>query len=194
MLNERTFRPSEAHKLEDPARLKWLPPADVVSLLALKPGMTVADIGTGTGYFAIPFAREVGDAGRIFAVDVQPEMLEMLRQKLAAASEPANVELVEGSAVQTNLGDRCCDCVFLANVWHELDQHAAVLSESARILREGGRIAILDWRADVEQPPGPPLNHRIPLKEVTRTLETAGWHVKLSRRVGKYSYLIVAGV
>jgi ubiquinone/menaquinone biosynthesis C-methylase UbiE len=153
MLNQRTFRPSQAHKLEDPDRLRWLPPADVIGLLALQPGMTVADIGAGTGYFSIPFAREVGNAGRIFAVDLQPEMLEILGRKLTAADAPANVELIAGSAAQTNLPDRTSDLVFLANVWHELDEHAAVLHESARIRGGAGRIAILDWRADVEQPP-----------------------------------------
>ncbi|MGA2183381.1 MAG: class I SAM-dependent methyltransferase [Bryobacteraceae bacterium] len=192
MLNQRTFRPSDAHKLDDPDRLKWLPPADVIRVLAVQPGMTVADIGAGTGYFSIPFAREAGNAGRIFAVDLQPEMLEILRRKLAAAGAPANIEVIAGSAAQTNLTDRRCDLVFLANVWHELDEHAAVLRESARILGEAGRIAILDWRADVEQPPGPPLDHRIPAENVVRTLEIAGWRVEASRLVGQYSYLILA--
>ena len=193
MLNARTFRPDQAHKLEDPARLRWLPPAEVIGLLALRPGMTAADIGAGTGYFSIPFAREVGETGRILAVDLQPEMLEILGRKLRAAGAPANIELVAGSAARTNLADQCCDLAFLANVWHELDDHAVVLRESARILRPGGRIAVLDWRPDVEQPPGPPLDHRIAVEAVGRTMEAAGWHVEQPHAVGEFSYFVLAG-
>ncbi len=81
-MNERTFRASEAHKLEDPDRQKWLPVQDVLAALDLRPGMCMADIGAGTGYFTLPAARAVGPQGRVFAVDLQPEMLAKLRGNL----------------------------------------------------------------------------------------------------------------
>src|SRR5579883_2360045 len=104
--HERMFRHAHAHKLDDPERERWLPTADVVQQLGLQPGMHVADIGAGTGYFAIPMARAVSPGGRVFAVDVQPEMLDLLRARL----EPSlPVVLVEGEATRTTLTDHSVD-------------------------------------------------------------------------------------
>jgi ubiquinone/menaquinone biosynthesis C-methylase UbiE len=152
--HERMFPHERAHLLDDPDRQKSLPSAAVLERLALQPGMRVADVGAGTGYFALPMARAVIPGGQVFAVDVQPEMLQQLKARLEKGLE---VALVEGDAADTTLGDRSVDLVLLANVWHEVDDRQAVLMEAARILGPEGRIAILDWRTDVQVPPGPPL-------------------------------------
>jgi len=186
--HERLFRPERAHKLDDPERLKWLPPDGVVRKIA-RPGLRVADVGAGTGYFALPLARAVLPGGRVFAIDMQPEMLQLLR---ARVPPDLPVVLVEGEATRTTLRDGSVDVVLLANVWHELDDHAAALAEASRILAPGGRVVILDWRKDVEQPPGPPLEHRIPPSEVAGTAERHGWRVDPSEAIGAYNYLIVA--
>jgi ubiquinone/menaquinone biosynthesis C-methylase UbiE len=191
-MSERIFNPSNIHKLEDPERLNWLPPQDVIRLLNLTSGMFIADIGAGSGFFALPFARAIEPAGRLFAVDLQPEMLEFLRVKLRSAGSRWNLELVTGEATATNLDDASCDLVFLGNVWHELDDHARVLREMARILRSGGRVAILDWRTDVPNPPGPPAGHRVAAADAAAALQTAGWAVIESTGVGTYSYLVTA--
>jgi ubiquinone/menaquinone biosynthesis C-methylase UbiE len=190
--NERTFNPADAHKLEDPARLEWLPPADVLARLPLSPGMNVADIGAGTGYFSLPVARRIAPGGRVFAVDLQPEMLAILRAKMAAGGGVENVEPVEGSASASTLGDGSCDLILIANVWHELDDCGAALAEAFRILRAGGRLALLDWRTDVTRPPGPPLGHRISQEAATRMLIAYGWSVLECGAVGAYSYLLLA--
>ncbi len=84
-----------------------------------------------------------------------------------------------------------CDLVFLANIWHELDEHAAVLLETARILKSGGSIAILDWRHDVTRPPGPPFDRRVSIAQVTAALEDAGCEIRHSGNFGMYNYLVV---
>jgi SAM-dependent methyltransferase len=137
--HERLFRPERAHKLDDPERLKWLPPEVVVRQLA-HPGLRVADVGAGSGYFALPLAPAVPPGGRVFAVDLQPEMLQILRARV-----PPELPVV-----------------------------------------------LVDWRPDVEQPPGPPLDHRIPASEVARTLHDNGWRVDTSEAIGPYNYFIVA--
>ncbi|MCX6621141.1 MAG: methyltransferase domain-containing protein [Acidobacteria bacterium] len=152
-MNDRTFKAADAHRLEDPERLKWLPPDDAVRALSIAPGMVIADVGAGTGYFTLPFARAVAPGGRVLAVDLQPGMLSLLGAKLEAPGAPGNVELLEGTASRTGIAGLACDLFFLANIWHELDDAEEVLAEAARTLKRAGRIAILDWRPDVDRPP-----------------------------------------
>ncbi|MGA7521098.1 MAG: methyltransferase domain-containing protein [Acidobacteriaceae bacterium] len=189
-MHERRFPPSQANRLDDPERRNWLPPDEVVSRLALQPGWTVADIGAGTGYFTLPMAEAVGAHGRVFAVDVAPEMLERIRAKIAGASLH-NVQLMAGEASATGIAPQSCDCLFLANVWHEFDDRAAVLTEATRVLKGNGRIAILDWRPDVEPNHGPPLDHRISEEAATDALLTAGFCPDAQSQVGRYSWLVL---
>ena len=78
--NDRTFRPEHAAKLDDPARLNWMPPSEVLDCLGLAPGMAMADVGAGTGYFALPAAKILAP-GELFAVDLEPQMLAALRER-----------------------------------------------------------------------------------------------------------------
>lgn len=192
-MNEKTFRVSEAQKLDDPQRLAWMPPGEVVRLFNLQHGMQVADVGAGTGFFAIPFARAVASGGAVQAVDSQQGMLDILQGKLAAAGAPPNIHCTLGDAAATGLPAASCDAAFLGNLWHELERHDDVLVEMARILRPGGRLAILDWRKDCPSPPGPPTDHRIATGETERTLSGQGWTVELTHLLGPFSYLMVAG-
>ena len=192
-MHSRVFDPSQVHKLEAPERLQWMPPAEILGWLNLRPGMTVADIGTGTGYFAIPMARAIAPGGRVFAVDLQRELLDVLCGKLSKPDAPANIVTLQDSASSTGLSPGCCDLAFLANVWHEIDDRDAVLAELARILKPEGKIAVLDWRPDAAHPPGPPLAHRLPAREVEQFFASHGKRVDAMRNVGQYSYLILAG-
>lgn len=192
-MNELTFKPSAAHKLDDPERLKWLPPDEILADADLRPGMVVADIGAGTGYFTIPMARAVGDSGRVYAVELQPEMVELLEARLAATDAPTNIEPVAADAVRTTIPDASCDLVFLANLWHELEDHAAALREFERILKPGGRLVLIDWRHDAARPPGPPPEHRVPMCDTIRILEYE-WELYHFGEAGMYSYILVAGI
>lgn len=187
--HERMFHHDHAHKLDDPERRQWLPASEVLDRLDVRPGTTVADIGAGTGYFALPLAERVGPDGRVNAVDLQPQMLERLG---ARVPEGQRVELVHADAAATTLPDCSQDLVFLANVWHEVDDPAATLAEVERITRAGGRVAILDWRADLESPPGPPRAHRVAAETVAALLRAKGWSDVASSTVGTYSHLVVA--
>jgi ubiquinone/menaquinone biosynthesis C-methylase UbiE len=168
-----------------------MPVGEVLEHLRLERGSSVADIGAGTGYFALPIAKAVAP-GRVYAVDVQAEMLKLLDKKLGAPGAPDNIQLVEADASATTLADGAVDLVLLANMWHEIDDHAPVLREVERILHPGGRIAVLDWRPDVDRPPGPPLEHRIAANDVSRTLEEDGWRVLNNTNTGTFSYLVIA--
>jgi ubiquinone/menaquinone biosynthesis C-methylase UbiE len=188
-MNERRFNAAHAHRLDDPARRAWLPPAEVLGAMALHPGETIADVGAGTGYFSLPLAQAVGPQGKVYAVDAQEEMLSLLRQKLDEAAL-ANVELIHAEADNTGLPASCCDLVFAVNVWHEFDDHAAVLREFARVLKPGGRIAVLDWRTDVEPVAGPPLEHRLDSSHAVDALRSSGFQKVATANVGLYSWLV----
>jgi len=188
-MNERRFNAAHAHRLDDPARRTWLPPAEVLGAVALHPGDTIADVGAGTGYFSLPMAQVLGPQGRIYAVDAQDKMHALLRQKLDEFTLSI-VELIHAEADNTGLPVSCCDLFFVANVWHEFDDHAAVLRESSRVLKVGGRIAILDWRTDVLPEHGPPLEHRLNSSHALDALRSSGFQKVAIANVGLYSWLV----
>jgi len=188
-MHDRRFPASQAERLDNPERLLWLPPGDVLAALGVQIGATVADVGAGTGYFALPLSSAVGAAGKVYAVDGQSEMLAWIKGKLDQA-EFANIELVHAEAEQSGLPASGCDLFFLANLWHEIENRAAVLLEVRRVLKIGGRIAILDWRTDVEPVAGPPLAHRIAPADALREMQLAGFEQLMSVEVGRYSWLV----
>jgi len=191
-MNDRTFDASNAHRLEDPERQKRMPVRDIIALLDLKGGDVVADVGAGTGYFAIPLAEAVSPGGSVYAVDLQQQMLDLLASKLEDSPLKESVHLVPGEADATTLGDASCDVFFLSNVWHEVDDLQKVIAEAVRVLKPQGRLAIVDWRTDVEIPPGPPAEHRVSPAVTYIELEKAGWSVQLTEDVGTHSYLMIA--
>ncbi len=191
-MHGRRFPASKAHRLDDPARKEWLPPAEVLRALALHSGETIADVGAGTGYFSLPLALTVGSEGKVYAVDAQAEMLSLLQQKLAASAF-ANVELIPAEADYTCLPASSCDLFFLANIWHEIEDQSAVLREAIRVLKKSGRIAILDWRPDVDPEHGPPLAHRVDPSRAKESLRSEGFeHIEIAN-VGRYSWLVQGG-
>ena len=188
-MTDKRFKASQAHRLDAPERLLWLPPAEVVAALGIAAGETIADIGAGTGYFSLPMAREVGSRGTVYAVDAQDDMLALLKKKVDQHGV-ANIHLVHAEADHSGLRDASCNLVFMANVWHEFPDRMAALREALRILKRLGRVAILDWRPDVEREAGPPLEHRIGATDAATELRAAGFEHVTERNIGKYAWLV----
>ena len=177
-------------RLEHPDRGRQFPIGHILDLLNVSGHMTVADIGAGSGYFTLPLARRI--SGQVHAIDPQSEMRAVIARKLGQPGAPQNVTLREGHASQTGLENSSCDLVFLAAVWHEIDDLDIALRELRRIAKMPGRIAVLDWRADAaEQPPGPPLPHRVPRSIVKVQLESTGWDVKHCADINDWIYLVI---
>lgn len=191
-MHDRRFDPSQAQRLDDPERFQWFSPQRVIEALRIEPGMVIADIGAGTGFFSAPMAEVAGDQGAVYAVDVEPKLLACLREKMEIGTAPRSIHLVEADATCTSLPSASCDRALLANVWHEIADTGAALAECARILRGSGCLAILDWRPDATRPPGPPLDHRISADNTASTLARHGWSVLVNAPLGPYSYLVIA--
>ncbi len=188
-MHGKRFPASEAHRLDNPDRLQWLPPDQVLAMLAVRAGEVVADVGAGTGYFTLPIARAVSPGGSVWAVDAQEGMLAILQRKLEETSV-LNVSLVHAEADRTGLPASTIDLFLLANLWHEIEDHAAVLREVKRVVRPGGRLAILDWRTDVAPEPGPPMEHRLSGTTTLASLIGEGFERATVRTVGLYSWLV----
>jgi FkbM family methyltransferase len=190
MPNERRFDPKRKERLEATGRGEHFPVDAILDAAGVCGMLNVADIGAGTGYFALPMARRVGD-GRVFAVDPSTEMLDTIRGKLAAEDAPKNVELVAGEDSATGLADASCDLIFVCAVWHEIDDHSSALREFSRIAAPNAKLAIVEWSPEAAPPPGPPQEHRIPRAQVEKVIEEGGWGVVKSDVVSATTYIVV---
>ena len=136
-----------ANWLERPNREQEERPQDVIRFMDLQPGMKVADIGCGSGYFARRIAREVGPEGVVYGVDIQPEMLDIM-VRLSKQEEITNVEPVLGDEKDPKLPRGEIDWIILADVYHEFQYPEEMLEKMHEALAPDGRIALLEYRAE----------------------------------------------
>ena len=115
----------------------------VARLLGVEPGMTVADIGAGSGYYTVRLARQVGPTGRILAEDVTPDYLQMLRQRIVNGGL-GNVEVIAGEPDDAKLPAASVDAAILIHMYHEITQPFGLLSRLAVAMKPGGRVGIVD--------------------------------------------------
>lgn len=146
--------------------------------LALKPGMVVCDMGSGNGYHTLPIAREVAPNGRVFAVDIQPEMLEMLKER-AAAQEIANIECIVGEVHDPRLPENSCDLILLVDVYHEFSHPEEMLASIRRALKPEGHLVLVEFRAEDESVPIKP-EHKMSRVQILREMEANGFHLAKS--------------
>ena len=163
-----------AKSFDDPARDKWQMPDRVIGVLGLKPGMSVADVGAGTGYFTVRLAKVSGVS--VLAVDIEPKMLEHLKTR-AAAEKLTNVSTVLAGASSPNL-PQPVDVVLVVDTYHHLPNRAVYFRELRKSLKPGGRVAIVDFRKDA--PDGPPAHFRFTPEQITGEMKDAGYTLAAS--------------
>jgi precorrin-6B methylase 2 len=138
--------------LERPEREKEEEPAKLIKALALKPGMVVADIGAGSGYYTFLLSPLVGDKGKILASDIQQEMLDLIVAK-AKKLNVTNVEPVKGTETDPKLPINSVDLILLVDVYHEFDHPFEMAEKMVDALKPGGRLVFVEFRMEDEKVP-----------------------------------------
>jgi ubiquinone/menaquinone biosynthesis C-methylase UbiE len=156
-------------RMEDPDRAEWQKPDEVLRALRLAPGQVACDIGAGPGYFALRMAKT---AGQVFAVDVEPRMLQGLIKRIVK-SGLRNVTPVFAVDDDPLIPLGACDLILVANTYHHFPDGPAYLSRLSRSLRPGGRIANIDFHKR-ELPVGPPVEHKVARDDFLREAREAG--------------------
>ncbi|WP_132061554.1 class I SAM-dependent methyltransferase [Halorussus amylolyticus] len=164
-----TFDPSRADKLEDESRYRYLSREELVAGLDPDPADSVADLGSGTGFFTDDVAPFAGD---VRAVDLQAEMHELYREK----GVPENVELVTADVADLPFADAELDGAFSTQTFHEFASPESV-AEVARVLASGARFVVADWTANGRGESGPPLDERYDCEQAVELLEKAGFEI-----------------
>lgn len=174
---------------DDPGRDAWQKPAEVVRVLGVRSGMTVADLGAGTGYFEPHLARAVGPRGTVLAVEVEPKLVAHLRDRAERENTPQVVPIL-ASRDNPRLPAGSVDLVVLVDTYHHIDARVRYFKRLARCLAPGGRVAVIDWRPG-DTPVGPPANHRLPPEHVVKEMEEAGYRLMSSPEFLPYQYFLL---
>ena len=150
-------------------------PSKAIKLLGLKPGMTVCYLGAGTGYYAVRMTRIVGETGQVYAVDIQPRMLELLGKRLASAGIK-NVVPVLGGETETKLPDGSQDLIILVDVYHEFAKPQEMLRSISKALKADGVLVLLEFRKEDTSVPIR-LEHKMSIEEVRAELGAEGFRI-----------------
>lgn len=146
-----------------------------LNAIGIKPGMTVAEVGAGTGYVALRMAKRVGPGGQVYANDLQPEMLDKLRQNAARAGL-ANVRTVLGGETDPKLPAGRMDLIVLVDVYHEFSQPQKMLEGIRAALKPDGRLVLLEYRKEDPNVPIRP-EHKMSVAEAKTEVEAEGFHL-----------------
>ncbi|BCM90040.1 ubiquinone/menaquinone biosynthesis C-methyltransferase UbiE [Abditibacteriota bacterium] len=176
--------------LDNSERLEWNNPREIVAAAQIRPGARIAEIGCGTGWFSFELERATRPRGMVYALDKLPAMLQILETKRQNYERILTLPCGENDF---ELDDGEVDVIFHANVLHECENPELHLKEAYRVLKNGGRIVVIEWTwADEESQPGPPNTRRLEVQTTHDLLGKAGFSVQSAGDVGPYHYVIIA--
>lgn len=181
------FQPHRWELLLSEERHQLLDPEAFLEQVGVRAGMRVADLGAGPGFFTLPLARRVGERGHVYALDVAPGMIDVLR----ARGLPPNVEALPSEESRLPLPDSSVDLELLAFVLHEVHEPPAFLAEARRVLRPGGELVVLEW-VPQEEEQGPPLHERLTREQSTALLAAGGFQVVGRGDANRSHYYLIA--
>jgi cyclopropane fatty-acyl-phospholipid synthase-like methyltransferase len=177
-----------AKVFDDPSRDAWQRPDDVLRALELSPTMTVADVGAGTGYFAVRLARAVPQ-GAVIATDLEPDMVRYLNERARREQLP-NLRALQVTATASGLAAESVDRILVVHVWHHLAERVGYARDLAAALRPGGKLLIVDFSLTGSR--GPPASLRLSPEVIIAELAAAGLAATLSPIALPDQYLVEA--
>ena len=159
--------------------------------LKVKRGMTVCDMGCGNGYHTLPLAEMVGETGKVYAVDAQPEMIEMLRQRIDAKGIK-NVVPIVGLFHDPKLPPNSCDMILLVDVYHEFSHPVEMLAAMHKALRPDGQLVLVEFRAEDDAVPIKP-EHKMSKAQISKEMDANGYALKREFDGLPWQHLMVFG-
>lgn len=196
--DEKNHKPGHKHRFEDPetyakrwndpARDDWQKPAQIVASLVLEEGMTVVDLGSGTGYLLDKLAAAVGDKGKVIGVDIEPKMVAYL-QKTIASQGWKNISAQLAKPDDAGLAPESVDRIVTLNTWHHIRDRVAYAQRLSKALKPGGALVVVDFIHDKEVE-GPPMKMRLTVAQVARELEAAGFAVDIPEESLQRHYIV----
>lgn len=155
--------------LERPEREKEEQPSKLIEALKVKDGEVIADIGAGSGYYSFRLSKLVGAKGKILAVDIQPEMLDIIRKRMKER-KVTNIEPIQGTVTDPKLPTNSVDTILMVDVYHEFDHPFEMTVAMVKALKPGGRMVFVEFR--MEDPDVPiKLVHKMTQKQVLKEME-----------------------
>lgn len=184
----RLFPPEKLGELEGPDRDEWQESDRIMDALGIADGARVADVGAGGGWFTVRLARRVGPNGRVYAEDIQRQMIESIDRRVTRENL-RNVETTLGTATNPALPPNL-DAILIVDTYPQLDDRVSMLKQLASALAPQGRLGIVDFRKDVYGP-GPAMNERLDPEAVIRDAARAGLRLHAHETFLRYQYLLV---
>jgi SAM-dependent methyltransferase len=175
-----------AKEFDDPARDAWQKPDQVIRALELAPDAAVADVGSGTGYFAVRLARAVPQ-GRVYGADLEPDMVRYLNER-AAREKLSNLSSHAAGPESPRLPGKV-DLVLIVDTYHHIDGRERYFAALRGSLKPGGRVAIVDFKPDAPQ--GPPSWMRIAAPRVKDEMSRAGYRLAAEHAFLPHQYFLV---
>lgn len=177
--------------LDSSERDQYQKPIQVIEALNLKPGQAVADLGSGSGYFTRRLVGSVTEAGKVYAIDVEPEMLRYVEDSLVHTHAPYNAEFILARSDSPKLPVESVDLIFVCNVFHHLEDRTTYFRNARTALKPGGRIAIIDFYHDERSGDlGFSKQHLVPRDTVIAEMTTAGYRLEREHRFLPRQYFL----
>lgn len=184
------FKTINKSKLDSPKRREALPVQAILNTIGVEPSEVVADIGCGIGYFTFALSEAVGNEGLVYALDIEPEMLQDIKNRIAE-NNIKNVNPVITKEYELILEDSSVGVAFLCTVMHEVKMREKFLKETNRILHTDGKIIIIEWiKKDGDY--GPPAHHRLDKNILKRNLLRTGFKDIEIMDFNDYFYIVSA--
>ncbi len=174
---------------EDPHRSEWQKPEKVVDYLPIKKGDSVADIGAGTGYFTVPLAKKAGESGKIYAVDVEKRMLDLIKAR-AEKEKLQNIVEILAKPHDPLLPRSSIDLIFICNTYFNFENKGQYLATLKNVLKKDGRVAIIEHQLNSKHDK-PPLHKRTAKEKVLEEFLKAGFKVEADFYFLPYQYFLI---